>query len=140
MNGNFTKDREERQRDTKALGTGALIRRKRERSTRTKDFIFQDEMSQQFTEQREAISIDLIWQARTNMSDNKVNGLEDVVVSEVIKRLPWEKIYTITRAFKNFSRARWKLEADGRLRNLYFLRGNQMRNPGRFSEATGLLR
>ena len=31
------------------------------------------------------------------MSDNKVHGPEDAIVSEMIKRLPTEKMYTFTK-------------------------------------------
>ena len=34
------------------------------------------------------------------MSENKVNGPEDAVVSEMFKQLPLEKIYVITRCFQ----------------------------------------
>ena len=43
------------------------------------------------------ITVDLVLQARAKLSDNEVNGPEDVIVSEMIKRLPMEKIYTKTR-------------------------------------------
>ena len=39
-------------------------------------------------------------QARAKMSEDKVNGPEDAVVSEMIKKLPLEKIYTITKCFQ----------------------------------------
>ena len=44
--------------------------------------------------------MDLVLQARTRLSDNKVNGPEDAIVSEMIKRLPMEKIHTIARCFQ----------------------------------------
>ena len=34
------------------------------------------------------------------MSDNKVNGPADAIVSEMIKQLPLEKIFTIARCFQ----------------------------------------
>ena len=43
------------------------------------------------------------------MSENKVNGPEDAVVSEMIKQLPLEKIYIITRCFQE--RFMGKMEA-----------------------------
>ena len=36
----------------------------------------------------------------TEMSENKVNGPEDAIACEMIKQLPQEKIYTITRGFQ----------------------------------------
>ena len=41
---------------------------------------------------RAEITVDVVLQARAKMSENKVNGPEDAVVSEMIKQLPWEKI------------------------------------------------
>ena len=46
------------------------------------------------------IIVDLVVQARAKLSDNKVNGPEDAIGSEMIKRLPFEKIYTIARCFQ----------------------------------------
>ena len=37
---------------------------------------------------------------RLRLFENKVNGPEDAVVSEMIKQLPLEKIYIITRCFQ----------------------------------------
>ena len=44
--------------------------------------------------------VDLVLQSRAKMSDNKVNGPEDAVVSEMIKQVPLEKILIITRCFQ----------------------------------------
>ena len=46
------------------------------------------------------ITLDLVLQSGAKMSDNKVNGPEDAIVSDMIKQLPLEKIYTITRCFQ----------------------------------------
>ena len=40
-------------------------------------------------------------QARAKLSDNKVNGPDDAMVSEMIKILPLEKIHTIARSFQD---------------------------------------
>ena len=45
------------------------------------------------------ITVDVVLEARARLSDNKVNVPEDAIVSEMIKRLPMEKIYTVTRCF-----------------------------------------
>ena len=57
---------------------------------------------QQFTEDglNAEITIDLVLQAKAKLSDNKVNGPEDAIGSEMIKRLPMEKIYTIVQCFQ----------------------------------------
>ena len=48
--------------------------------------------NQQFTEEgrKAEITVDLVLQARAKLSGNKVNGPEDAIVSEMIKRLPME--------------------------------------------------
>ena len=43
------------------------------------------------------ITVDLVLQALAKMMENNVNGPEDPIVSEMIKQLPQEKIYTITK-------------------------------------------
>ena len=57
---------------------------------------------QQFTKDGRGAetTIDLVLQAREKVSDNRVNGPEDAVVSEMIKQLPQEKIYIITRCYR----------------------------------------
>ena len=49
----------------------------------------------QFTEDRRnaEITVDLVLQAWANLSDNKVNGPENAIVSEMIKQLPLEKTH-----------------------------------------------
>ena len=58
--------------------------------------------NQQFTEEARNvdITVDLVLHARAKLSENKVNGPEDAIVSEIVKRLPMEKIHTITRCFQ----------------------------------------
>ena len=60
---------------------------------------FKKKGNQHFTEEgRNAeITVDLVLQARAKLSDDKVNGPEDAIVSEMIKRLPMEKMFTIVR-------------------------------------------
>ena len=50
--------------------------------------------------EEDQISVDLVLQARAKMSENKVNGPEDALVSEMIKQLPLEKICTLTKCFQ----------------------------------------
>ena len=45
------------------------------------------------------ITVDLVLQARSKQSDNKVIGPEDAIVSEMVKKLPME-IYTIAMCFQ----------------------------------------
>ena len=62
------------------------------------EYLWKKERNQQFTEdgRNAEITVDQVLQARAKVSENKVNGPEDAIVSEMIKRLPMEKIYTIT--------------------------------------------
>ena len=54
------------------------------------------------------ITIDLVLQAGAKMSENKVNGPEDAVVSEMIKQMPQEKIYIAQSVSRNVSWERWR--------------------------------
>ena len=74
------------------------------------------------------ITVDLVLQARAKMSDNKVNGpAEDAVVSEMIKQLLLEKIYTITKCFQERFMGQMELCSCE----------NQTQNQRRRSEVTG---
>ena len=50
--------------------------------------------NQQFTEEgrNEEITVDLVLQARAKFSDDKVNGPEDAIVNEMIKKVAHGKI------------------------------------------------
>ena len=84
-------------RAAEALKRCTLIRRRREKTRKIEHF--KKKGDQQFKDdgRKAEMTFDLILQARAQMSDNKVNGPEDKVVSEMIKQLPLEKIYIITR-------------------------------------------
>ena len=58
--------------------------------------------NQQFTEEgRHAdITVERVLQAREKLGDNKVEGPEDAIVSEMIKWLPMKKIYTISKCLQ----------------------------------------
>ena len=64
---------------------------------------FKKKGNQQFTaEGRNAeIKVDLVLQAKAKLSDNKVNGPEDAIVSEMIKKLPMEKSILLFKDFRN---------------------------------------
>ena len=58
---------------------------------------------------------DLVQQARAKLSDNKVNGPEDAIVSETIKKVARGEECTLLRsAFKNDSMTRWIPKVRGR--------------------------
>ena len=68
------------------------------------------------------ITSDLVLQARVKMCDNKVNGLEDAIVSEMIKQLPLEKIYTITKCFQERFLGQMEAPSSWTISILVFLR------------------
>ena len=76
--------------------------KKQKKSKKKESNIFGGKGNLQLTEEgRNAdITVDLVLQARAKLSENKVNGPEDAIVSEMIKRLPMEKIYTFTKCFQ----------------------------------------
>ena len=63
---------------------------------------FKEKGNQQFTEdgRNAEITVDLVLQARAKLSDNKVNGPEDAIESEMIKKLPMERIFTKAMCFQ----------------------------------------
>ena len=63
---------------------------------------FKKKGEQQFTKEGRTaeITVDLMLQARAKMSNNKVNGLEDAIVSEWIKHLPLGTICTTIKCFQ----------------------------------------
>ena len=59
------------------------------------------------------ITIDLVLQARATMSENRVNGPEDAVVSETIKQLFQEKFLHHRSTSRTVS-GRWRHQVHGR--------------------------
>ena len=77
----------------------------------------------QFPQDGEAeITVDLVLQVRSKMSENKVNGLGDAVVSEMIKQLPLDKIYTITRCFQERFMGQLEAPSSWKIMKLVFSR------------------
>ena len=68
------------------------------------------------------ITVVLVLQARAKMSENKVNAPEDAVVSDMIKLLPWEKIYIITRCIQERSMGQMDAPSSWKIVKLVFLR------------------
>ena len=64
----------------------------------------------------------MVLQARAKLSDNKVNGPEDAVVSEMIKMLPLEKIYTLARCFQDRSMGQMDAPGSWKIVKFVFLR------------------
>ena len=91
MRGHFTEDRSESQKELQRHCEEVYTDKeqtKEEQENRTE--YSKKKGNQQFTEEgRNAeITADLVLQPRAKLSDNKVNGPEDAIVSEMIKRLP----------------------------------------------------
>ena len=99
-----------------------LIRRGRKKTRKNEHF--KKKGDQQFKDdgRKAEITVDLILQARAHMSDNKVNGPEDTVVSEIIKQLPLEKIYIITRCFQERFMGQMEVPSSCKIARLVFLR------------------
>ena len=68
------------------------------------------------------ITVDSVWQARAKLCDNKVNGAEDAVVTEMMKQLPLEKIYTITRCFQERFMGLMETPSSWKIMKFVFLR------------------
>ena len=68
------------------------------------------------------ITVDLVLQARAKLSENKVNGPEDAIVSEMVKRLPMEKIYTVTKCFQERFLGQMESPSSWKVVKLVFLR------------------
>ena len=103
VNGNFKEDREEWQIELQRHCAEEYTDQEATREVQENRIEYFKKMGdQQFTVngRRAEITVDLVLQARAKMSDNKVIGLEDTVVSEMIKQLPYEEICIITKCFQ----------------------------------------
>ena len=113
VTGNFTEDREERQRELQRHCEEVYTDQEETREVEENRLeFFKKKGDQQFTvERRNAeITVGLVLQARANMSD-KVNGPKDAVVSEMIKQLPKRRSLQLQGVSKNASWApsSWKI-------------------------------
>ena len=68
------------------------------------------------------ITVDLVLQSRGRVSENKVNGPEDAIVSEMIKTLPMEKIYMKTKCFQERFLGRMESPSSWKVVKRVFLR------------------
>ena len=117
VNWHFTEDREEWQKELQRHCKEVYVDQEETQDAQEGRIeYFKKKGNQQITEEgRNAeITIDLVLQARAKMSDNKVNGPEDAIVSEIIKRLPMEKIYIIARCSQERFLGLTNLQALGR--------------------------
>ena len=102
VKGSFTEDREEWQKELQWHCEEVHTDQEETREVQENRIeSFKKRGDQQFTlDGREAeITVDLVFQARAKMSDNKVNGPGDAVVSWRTSSCPW-KISTITWCFQ----------------------------------------
>ena len=67
-----------------------------------KNECFKEKGNQRFTQdgRNAEITVDLVLQARAKLSDNKVNRPENAIESEMIKKLPMERIFTKAMCFQ----------------------------------------
>ena len=103
VNGQLTEDREEWQKELQwhceEVYTD-LEETKEEQESRI-EYFRKKKGNQQFTEEGRNAEITVeVLQARAKLSDDQVNGPEDAIVSEMIKKLPMEKIYIIAMCFQ----------------------------------------
>ena len=85
---------------------------------------FKKEGNLQFTQESRSaeIPVDFVLQARDRLSDNKVNGLEDAIVSEMIKKLLMENIDTVARCFQERFMGFMDSPSSWKVVKLFFLR------------------
>ena len=103
VTGHFTEDREEWQQELQRHCEEVCTdQEETQEAQENRIDYFKMKVNQQFTEEGR-ITFDLVLQARAKLSDKKVNGPADVIVSEIIKKLPMEKIHTIARCFQKRS-------------------------------------
>ena len=103
VDGHFTKDRDEWQKELQRHCEEVYIDQDEPRQVQERRIeYFEKKGDQHFTDDGRGaeITVDLVLQARAQMSENQVNGHEDAVVSEMIKQLPQEKIYINTKCFQ----------------------------------------
>ena len=103
VNGNFTEDKEEWQRELQRHCEEVYTDQEETREVQENRVeYFKKKGNQQFiVDGRKAeITVDFVLQARAKMSDNKVNGPEDTAVSEMIKQLPLERVYINKKCFQ----------------------------------------
>ena len=89
VKGHFTEDRAEWQKKKlKGIAKRCTPICKKQKKSKKKELNIFSKRDQQFTEDgcNAEITVDLVLQARTKLSDNKVNGPEDAIVSEMIKK------------------------------------------------------
>ena len=104
VNGDFTQDREEWQRELQKRHCEEVYTDREEtREVQGKRIQYSEEKGdQQFTmDGRQAeVTVDLVLRAWAKMNDNKISGSKDAMVSEMVKILPLEKFHTTTRCFQ----------------------------------------
>ena len=125
VNGNFTEDRQEWHRELQKQCEMVHTDQEQTREARVKSIeYFKKEGDWHFTEDGRGaeITIDLVLQARAKMSENKVNGPEDATVSEMIKQLPLENVYTVTRCFQQRFMGQMESPSSWKIVKLVFLR------------------
>ena len=125
VNGIFTEDREEWQRELQRHCEEVYTDQEETREVQENRIEYlKKKGDQQFTvDGRNAeITVDLVLQARAQMCEDKVNGPEDAVVSEMIKQLLLEKIYIVTKYFQERFMGQMKASSSWKIVKLMFFR------------------
>ena len=116
---NFTEDREEWQKELQRHCEEMYTDQEETKEVQENRIeYFKKKGEQQFTEEGRTaeITVDLVLQARAKMSDNKVNGPEDAIVSEMIKcSCQWKRSTLLRSVFRDASWVRWMSQVRGRL-------------------------
>ena len=103
VNGDFTEDREECKESCRGtVKRCTLIGKRREKYKKKKIEYFKKKGDREFTMvgRQAEVTVDLVLRASAKMSDNKISGPKDAMVSEMVKILPLENFYTTTKCFQ----------------------------------------
>ena len=124
VKGHFTEDRAEWQEELQRHCDAVYTDVEETNEVQEKNEYFREQGNLQFTEdgRNAEITVDLVLQAIARLSENKVNGPEDAIVSVMIKRLPMDKIYIKTKCFQERFLGRMESPSSWKVVKLVFLR------------------
>ena len=125
VNGHWTEDREEWPKELQRHCEGVYTDQEETGETQKKRIeYFTKKGDRHLTDEGRGaeITVDSVLQARAQLSENNVNGPEDASVSEMIERLPLEKVCTITRWFQERFMGQMDAPNSWKIVQLVFLR------------------
>ena len=103
VKGHFIEDREEWQKELQRHCEEVYTDQEETKDAQESRIeYFRTRGNQHFTDEgRNAeITVDLVLQARAKLGENRVNGLEDAIGSEMIQKLPMEKLSSVVQGFQ----------------------------------------